>query len=350
MSILENSLRQLVAASPLWKPGTKVIAALSGGADSLCLADVMAARGEEDGVDVLAVHVQHHLRGEEAEQDARQVEDYCRNRGLAFRRVDVDARSLAEKEGLSLEDAARRLRYEALETCRQEAGAEAIFLAHHQDDQAETVLLNLVRGAGTRGLRGMLPVNGYLARPFLGITRRDTEAYCEEMGLTWCQDSTNEDQSLKRNWVRKTLLPLLETQNPQIRKQLAQAAALAASDEAYLEKLAGRYIDAYGREVFDTWDIKVEKDFAALPLALQSRVIRILVRNVGGAELSYDHVRKILDMIARGVGNKSLDVPGNVRLIYLNGRLMVGKNQRSREEERAAKLAQKERQRNERKS
>lgn len=99
MSILENSLRQLVAASPLWKPGTKVIAALSGGADSLCLADVMAAQGEEDGVDVLAVHVQHHLRGEEAEQDARQVEDYCRNRGLAFRRVDVDARSLAEKRG-----------------------------------------------------------------------------------------------------------------------------------------------------------------------------------------------------------------------------------------------------------
>ena len=82
---------------------------------------------------------------------------------------------------------------------------------------------------------------------FRGITRRDTEAYCVEMGLTWCQDSTNEDQSLKRNWVRKTLLPLLETQNPQIRKQLAQAAALAASDEAYLEKLAGRYIGAYGR-------------------------------------------------------------------------------------------------------
>ena len=231
MSILENSLRQLVAQSPLWKPGTKVIAALSGGADSLCLTDVMASQGEEDGVDVLAVHVQHHLRGEEAEQDARQAEEYCRNRGLAFRRVDVDVRSLAEGEGLSLEEAARKLRYGALEKVRQETGAAAIFLAHHQDDQAETVLLNLVRGAGTRGMRGMLPVSGYLARPFLEITRRDTEAYCEEMGLAWCEDSSNEDQSLKRNWVRKTLLPLLETQNPQIRKQLAQAAALAASDD-----------------------------------------------------------------------------------------------------------------------
>ena len=98
-------------------------------------------------MDVLAVHVQHHLRGEEAEQDARQAEEYCRNRGLAFRRVDVDVRSLAEGEGLSLEEAARKLRYGALEKVRQEIGAAAIFLAHHQDDQAETVLLNLVRGA-----------------------------------------------------------------------------------------------------------------------------------------------------------------------------------------------------------
>lgn len=348
VSILEDTMKKLVAASPLWQPQTTVIAACSGGADSLALTDAMAKQGEEDQVKVLVVHVQHHLRGEEAERDARLVEDYCGQNGLEFKRVDVDAGELAQKEGLSIEDAARRLRYEALETCRKEADAAAIFLAHHRDDQAETVLLNLLRGAGTRGLRGMLPVSGYLARPFLGITRRDTEAYCEEQGLTYCEDSSNGDLTLKRNWVRQKLLPLLETQNPQIRKQLAQAAALAADDEAYLEHQASRYINCYGREVFDTWDIKVEKEFAALPTALQSRVIRILARKVGGAEIGYEHVQKILDMIARGVGNKALDIPGGVRLIYLNGRLMVGKNQRSREEERAAKLAQKERQRNER--
>ena len=350
MSILEDSLRQLVAASPLWQPPSPAVAACSGGADSLALTDVMARQGEADGVRVLVVHVQHHLRGEEAERDAALVEDYCRARGLDFRRMDVDPGTLAQEEGLSLEEAARKLRYEALEQCREEVGASGIFLAHHQDDQAETVLLNLLRGTGTRGMRGMLPVSGSLARPFLDITRRDTEAYCAEQGLTYCLDSTNEDLAFKRNWVRKKLLPLLETQNPQICRQLAQAARLAASDEAYLEELAGRYLRAYGREVFGTVDVKVEKEFGALPLALRSRVIRILVRKAGGAELGYDHVQKILEMIARGVGNKALDVPGNVRLIYLNGRLMAGKNQRSREAERAAKLAQKERQRNERKN
>ena len=346
-------MEELLSHCPRWVlpgRGRPALCAVSGGLDSMCLLDLLDRWCRERDGRVVAAHFNHRLRGAEADRDETFVRDWCAAHDIAFVSSSGDVRGLMEREGLSLEEAARKLRYGALEKVRQETGAAAIFLAHHQDDQAETVLLNLVRGAGTRGMRGMLPVSGYLARPFLEITRRDTEAYCEEMGLAWCEDSSNEDQSMKRNWVRKTLLPLLETQNPQIRKQLAQAAALAASDEAYLEKLAGRYISAYGREVFDTWDIKVEKDFAALPLALQSRVIRILVRRVGGAEMSYDHVRKILEMIERGVGNKSLDVPGGVRLIYLNGRLMVGKNQRSREEERAAKLAQKERQRNERKS
>lgn len=345
LSILEQSLWQLVAESPLWQPHTKVIAACSGGADSLCLTDVMASRGAEDDVQVIVVHVQHHLRGEEAEQDAAAVEDYCNARGLRFIRRDVEPRKLAAQQGMSLEDAARKLRYEVLEQCRQQESACGIFLAHHMDDQAETVLLNLLRGTGTRGLRGMLPVNGYLARPFLSVSRRDTEAYCEEMGLAYVTDSTNEDLSIKRNWVRLKLLPLLATRNPRIKKQLAQAASLAASDEAYLEKQARRYIAAYGRDVFGTFDIKVEKDFQNLPLCLRSRVIRILVREAGGQELSFDHVHNVLAMIDKGVGNKALDVPGQVRLIYLNGRLMVGRNERSRQEEREAKLAQKELQR-----
>ncbi len=345
MSILEQSLRQLVAASPLWQPRTKVIAACSGGADSLCLTDVLASQGEEDDVQVIVVHVQHHLRGDEAERDAQAVEDYCSSRGLTFMRRDVDPQALAAAQGLSLEEAARKLRYEALEQCRQQEGAQAIFLAHHMDDQAETVLLNLLRGAGTRGLRGMLPVNGYLARPFLSVSRRDTEAYCEEMGLLYVTDSSNTDLAIKRNWVRLKLLPLLATQNPRIKKQLAQAASLAASDEAYLERQARRYIDAYGRDVFGTFDIKVETDFQNLPLCLKTRIIRILVREAGGQELSFDHVHNVLAMIDKGVGNKALDVPGQVRLIYLNGRLMVGRNERSRQQEREEKLAKKEQQR-----
>ncbi|MCH3950610.1 MAG: tRNA lysidine(34) synthetase TilS [Acidaminococcus sp.] len=346
MGLLEESLIGLVRRSALWKPGTPAVAACSGGADSLALTDVMAKAAEADDVQVIVAHVQHHLRGEEAEADAAFVADYARERGLEFYRADVEPAELADAEGLSLEDAARRLRYEALEACRSKYDASGIFLAHHRDDQAETVLLNLLRGAGTRGLRGMLAVSGYLARPFLEISRKDTELYCEEEGLAYRTDSTNSDETLKRNWIRRQLLPLLETQNPQIKKHLAQLADVAAEDEAYLERQALRYLNAYGRDVFGTYDVGVGSDFEVLPLALKRSIIRVMVRRVGGGELSYDHVKKILELIARGTSGKALDVPGHVRLIYLNGRLMAGKNERSREEERAAKLAKKEQQRN----
>lgn len=345
MSILEQSLRRLVTASPLWRPHTTVLAACSGGADSLCLTDVLASQAQEDAVTVLVVHVQHHLRGEEAERDARVVEEFCRSRALAYIRRDVDPRTLAARQSLSLEDAARRLRYEALEQCRRQYGAKAIFLAHHQDDQAETVLLHLLRGAGTRGLRGMLPVNGYLARPFLTAARKDTEAYCREKGLPYVTDSSNEDLQLERNWVRRKLLPLLAGRNPQIKKQLAQAASLAASDEEYLEKQARNYFSAHGRENFGTIEIKAGKEFQELPFCLRSRVIRLVVQQAGGQGLSFDHVNKILAMIDKGVGNKALDVPGQVRLNYSNGRLTADRNKRSHREGREAKLARKELQR-----
>ncbi len=346
MGVLESGLRALVAASPLWQQGKTVLAACSGGADSLALTDVMRRQGEIDQVNVQVVHVQHHLRGDEAEQDAEVVERYCREHGLSFIRKDVEAETFAQEQGFSLEDAARRLRYEALETARQETGAVGIFLAHHQDDQAETVLLNLLRGSGTRGLRGMLPVSGYLARPFLTATRQDTETYCREEGLQYCEDSSNDDLSLRRNWVRKKLLPLLETQNPRIKKQLAQEAELAAGDEAYLEQKARWYLETFGRDVLGTQNVRVKEEFNNMPFCIRSRVIRLLVQQAGGGELTYDHVKSILAMLDKGIGNKSLDVPGNVRLIYWNGELMAGKKQQSREEERAAKLAKKEKQRN----
>ncbi len=346
MSELENRLRCLVRTSPLWKAGTCVMAACSGGADSLALTDVMGKAAREDGITVRVVHVQHHLRGEAAEEDARFVASFCQARGLPFRRCDVYPDRLVREAGLSPEEAARRLRYEALEACRREYGAEGIFLAHHQDDQAETVLLNLLRGAGTRGLRGMLPVNGYLARPFLDATRQDMIQYCLEQAIAFRTDASNFDESLRRNWIRQTLLPMLEARNPRIRRQLSQTARLAAEDEACLEFQARQYFQRYGREAGGCWEVKTGPEFAALPRALKSRVVRLIVEKAGGGEAGYGHILDILALVARGVGNKALDVPGQVRIIYCNGRLMAGKNQRSREEERAAKLAQKEQQRN----
>ncbi len=350
MSNVEKYLEDLLKACPAWTKGSTIVVACSGGADSLALADLAGYLAPGMDIKAYVLHVDHHLRGAEAEADAKLVEDFCHRNRLAFKRVDVDVNKLVQEEGLSLEEGARKLRYQVLEEYRKEVGATAIFLAHHRDDQAETVLLNLVRGTGTRGMRGMLPVNGYLVRPFLQATRKDMEEYCACRELTYCQDSTNDDITYKRNWVRKELLPFLEKVNPNIKKQLAQMATLAAADEEYLDKKAQMFVDAFGRQVFEMFDLGVGKEFQALPLAIKTRVLRIVLTKAGGREISFEHIKDLLDLIEKGVGNKAMDFPGKARVIFLNNRLMAGPNNNSRSEERQKKIDQKERQRHECKS
>jgi tRNA(Ile)-lysidine synthase len=346
MKLLEERLLEKVKASPLWKKGERVIAACSGGADSLTLTDIMARAALADDMTVIAVHVQHHIRGEEAEADACFTASFCRARHLEFRRYDVYPGELASRKGISLESAARQLRYDALERCRRETRAVGIFLAHHRDDQAETVLLNLLRGSGLRGLRGMLPVHGYLARPFLDMTRQDMEQYCRDQGIQFRTDSTNADTNYRRNWVRKVLLPLLEQQNPQIRRELAQTAVLAARDEACLEEWTLHYLLLHGKKIGTSYELDVGREFHVLPVSLQDRVLRHAVWEMGGREAGYGHIERIRLLILKGIGGKVLDVPGNIRISYRDGRLSIGQKQRSRQDERAAKLAKKEQQRN----
>ncbi len=346
MSVLGEYLYKMIEACPLWTANTTVIAACSGGADSLALTAALQHLALDCNSKVQVVHVQHHLRGAEAERDAKLVQSFCAERHLAFTQKDVDVQALVEAQGLSVEEAARKLRYQALEECRQAKGATAIFLAQHRDDQAETVLLNLLRGAGTKGIRGMLALNGYLARPFLQVTKEELLEYCQQEKISYAVDSTNEDTKFTRNWVRKKVLPVLEEKNPNIKKQLAQAATLAAWDEEYLQGEADKYLRAYGTDLGGFYDVEVGDAFNNLAPAIKTRVLRTMLQGAGAVEVSFEHTRDLAELIGKGVGNKAFDVPGKVRAIYLNGRLTVGKNANSRAEERAAKNLQKECQRN----
>lgn len=346
MSVLEEYLSGLIEHSPLWKTDTIVISACSGGADSMALTSVLSKIADVENVDVHVVHIHHHLRGAEADRDAKLVEEFCLAKELPFTKVDVDVQALVASTGMSIEEAARSLRYEALETCRKELNASAIFLGQHRDDQAETVILNLLRGAGTRGMRGMQAVNGYLARPFLAVAKEELKRYCQEENIAYGEDSTNQDTDFTRNWVRKEVIPLLEQKNPLIKKQLAQAATLAGWDEEYMQKEAHKYLQAYGTQMGEFYDVEAGEVFLHLPPAIQTRVLRIMLGVAGAKEVSFEHIKDLIKLISKGEDNKALDVPGKVRAIYSNCRLLVGKNKRSRTEEREAKNKQKEYQRN----
>lgn len=322
MSPLTEKLYKMLRACKVLQPGATIVVACSGGADSLALTDTLWHLSKEMSFVVCVMHVQHHLRGLEAQRDARLVADFCQEREIIHRQADVNVRQLVLDAGLSIEEAARKLRYAALESYRQEIAARAIFLAHHRDDQAETVLLNLLRGAGTRGLRGMLSNNGFLIRPFLSATRQDMEQYCAENNIIFCQDSTNDDVEYKRNWIRKTLLPLLTEVNPQIKKSLAQVATLAAMDEECLDKQAQEYLKNYGKKMDKAYELVAGPEFLQLPDALKMRVVRLIMVNINAGEFNYEHVKAVVALVVKRTSGKSLDLP-KVKAFYAKNKLRV---------------------------
>ena len=196
------------------------VVALSGGADSVALLLLL----DEMGYQVHAAHCNFHLRGEESDRDELFCEQLCLQKNIPFHRVHFDTQTYAETHKVSIEMAARELRYHYFEQLRKEIGAMGICVAHHRDDSVETVLLNMVRGTGLRGLCGIQPRNGYILRPLLCVSRKDIEAYLQEKGQTYVTDSTNLHDDVLRNKVRLNVLPMLQELNPAVCEHIQQMA------------------------------------------------------------------------------------------------------------------------------
>lgn len=204
----------------LMQEGEKTLIALSGGADSVALLVALQKLGYE----CEAMHCNFHLRGEESMRDEEFVRTLCEKRGVKLIVADFDTKKYAAEKGISIEMAARELRYKAFEKHRKEIGAKSIAVAHHRDDSAETMLLNLIRGTGIKGLHGIQPRNGHIVRPLLCVGRNDIMEYLEKRGEGYVTDSTNLETDFTRNKIRLQIMPLLQEINPSIAITLAQTA------------------------------------------------------------------------------------------------------------------------------
>lgn len=218
----------------------KVVVGLSGGADSVAL--LIALR--KLGYDCEAIHCNFHLRGEESDRDERFVKDLCERLGTTLHIVHFDTAEYAKSKGISIEMAARELRYEAFEKKREEIKAIAIAVAHHRDDSAETMLLNLIRGTGIKGLHGIRPRNGHIVRPLLCVGRDEILDYLKWRGEVYVTDSTNLTCDYTRNKIRLEIIPELAGINPSIKESLAATAQrINEAEEIYSKAVA----DAIGR-------------------------------------------------------------------------------------------------------
>ncbi len=292
---------------------------VSGGADSLCLWRVLM----EAGFQTAAVHVCHGLRPE-AEAEAQRVADWGRQWGVRVIVEDADVRGTAVCEHLSVEEAARKLRYQALFRQAQRLGAQAVAVGHTADDQVETVLMHLLRGAGMAGLRGMparmtarewgsdLP----LVRPLLGVWRNETEAWCRERGLEPVQDASNADTTYFRNRLRLELLPVLAEYNPQIKERLWRTAAVLAADYALVEERVQRAWDDCLIQAEPGW-VRLRADgLREAPLGVQRGMIRRAVGwlRPGLRDFDFLQVEQAVGLLQQEKGPGGLELMGGLEM------------------------------------
>lgn len=280
----------------------RLAVALSGGADSVALLRILAARSRELGLALHAAHLHHGLRGAEADADLEFCRALAAKLGLPFHEARVDTHQEAQanlksgKAAETIEEAARRLRYQWFRQLMSSGELDAIATAHTLDDQAETVLAKFLRGAWTEGLSGIHPKlegpegGGSIIRPLLGATHAEIETYLRELGQDWREDSSNRNLTFTRNRIRHELLPLLEGWNPRLREHLAQMAQLARDEEAWWQAevakvasqilLHGRPVRGGGREAGEGLALDVIR-LAALAPALQRRLLRFAAKELG---------------------------------------------------------------------
>ena len=302
-------------------PGSRVLVAVSGGSDSVALALLLRELSEHGGFSLVSLaHINHHLRAE-----APRDEEFCRalaeRLGLPIRVESVDVRSYAVSQRLSLEDAARRLRYESLRRLALEVLADRIAVGHTRDDQAETFLLKLIRGAGMAGLGGIYPQRGDVIRPLLDVSRSELRDYLTSLGQTWVEDATNADLKNPRNRIRHVVLPELnQVAGADTSTAIARAAGLARDDGQWLDELTEGRFAAVVREAADGLEI----DAAALdeqPPPVQRRILLRALRMVSdGREIGLDHVDAALGVAAGLTGGA--DLPGG-RVELRRGKLVL---------------------------
>lgn len=291
----------------------KVLCAVSGGADSVYLLHRCLEVAEERGYGVCAAHYNHSLRGAESDRDEAFVRSLCESLGVECLTGRGDVASYAREHSLGEEEAARELRYAFLSSAADTLGAGLIATAHTADDNAETMLLNLTRGSGLRGLCGIPPRRGRIVRPMLLVTREEVEAYLEERGIPHVEDSTNAGDDYSRNRVRHLVVPVLRGINPAFASAAGRAAALLRRDEEFLTSLAREFIERNSTpRGLDT------RALLDAPGPVAARAVRLLAP----CALSETHVEAVLSLAARP-GRGFADVPG-CRVVCEAGRIRFG--------------------------
>lgn len=319
--------------------GEKLVVAVSGGADSVCLLHILAQWRRELGVELHVAHLNHQLRGAESDSDAGYVSDLACHLGIPATIERRDVAAYHNQRGGSLEEVAREVRYSFLAEVAGVKGASKVVVGHTRDDQIETILMHLLRGTGMTGLRGLQPssLSQYgegeerleIVRPLLEVTRQETLDYCQRHQLKPRSDSSNVSPSFLRNRLRLELLPVLRSYNPSIDKVLLRLATIAGDDVSFIEEQASRLWNEVAKEESGAIYLDVGK-MVSLPRAMQRHIFRLAVTQLRGSlkDVEADHIEAMVNFLSRPAG-KRLCLPQGLALSTEYGRLVLTSAQAS---------------------
>lgn len=331
---MEQSVHSFIRKNRLLHDGATVIIAVSGGPDSLALLHFFWKEQVFRSLRLICAHVDHQLRGEHSKADYLFVEDFCRTRSIEFEGATLNVKSYMEERHLSLQIAARECRYRFFKELVEKYHADYLVLAHHGDDQIETMLMRQVRGNFGASLAG-IPVKrpfgqAHIIRPFLSVSKKDILAYCEKEKLTPCHDESNDKDDYTRNRFRHHLLPFIKEENPKSHVSFQKQSEWLLDDEVFLTELA--------KKALEEGIIKKEKHevilsipfFLKIPFPLQRRAIHLILNYLYGKNahrLATVHIEQILELIKTEHPSSSCDLPNGIRAVRTYAQLVISLNE-----------------------
>ncbi|SEB20185.1 tRNA(Ile)-lysidine synthase [Thalassobacillus cyri] len=319
---MKTAVDSFMERNQMLKPEQTVLVAVSGGPDSMALLHYFTTIRKRWKLRLIAVSVDHGLRGEASAEDLKYVEEMSRQWNIEFIGTSIDVHTYKKQNHLNTQQAARTLRYRFFHQQMEEKKADVLALGHHGDDQAETIVMRLVRGANPVGLTG-IPVTrefagGKIIRPFLGIPKESILTYCEDHRIEPREDASNQDTKYTRNYFRHKILPLLKEENPKLVEHLWKLSQVVKEDQEYLEREAEKLLEQ--AVDFEKNPKKVSfsiSAFKAFPIALQRRSFHLILNYLydGNSEdFSYIHEEQFFDFLTRNIANAKLDWPGGLWL------------------------------------
>ena len=311
-----------------------LLIAVSGGPDSVCLLHILVKLQDELGIRLHVAHLNHQLRGTESEADAQYVSDLARRLGIPATIEQRDVKAYQAQQHLSLEEAAREVRYTFLAQVAESITANRVAVGHTADDHIETILMHLIRGTGTRGLRGLQPNSRWqssgnsltIIRPLLPISREETASYCRNHKLTPRLDASNLSLSPLRNRIRHQLLPLLKSYNPQVAEALLRTARIATDDLAFLDQESAQLWGEIAREQESTIILDKER-FLELPSALKRHLLRTSIEKLLGniMDIETRHIEQMMAALTKPAG-KRISLPEGLTFSIEYDRYLLGQD------------------------